>query len=227
MRFFFLLFTNWMEDDQLHPGRDLDLTQVRRALVRLVHEDQAEILGSGRAPRYRLKPAGVLVLVEAVTDPRTPRTFEEVVFLATTAATYRDTLAARLRGEPRAPDRIVHTRLDPVRILRAERRRLEGAVVDLEERVASGLRMEVVAREAGAQPPEVLAELLRAEVGGYQLHPMRSLGELVSKLPPGMARFELGPGMGLRARVLFSPLLEQLRARIGILERLEETLRTA
>jgi hypothetical protein len=53
---------------------------------------------------------------------------------------------------------------------------------------------------------------------------MRSLGELVAVLPPAMARFELGPGMGLRARALFAPLLEQMRARVAILERLERTV---
>jgi len=225
VRFFFLLFTNWMEDDRLRPGLDVDLTQVRRALARLVGEGLAVTLGGGRAPRYRLLPGGVLALVEALTDPRAPRTFEEVVFLATAAASYRDAIADRVRGEPRAPDRIVRARLDPVRILRAERRRLEGAVADLEERVASGLRMEEVARAAPGLAPVALAERLRAEVGGYQLHPMRSLEELVAPLPAEMARFELGPGMGLRARALFSPLLEQLRARVGILERLEGTLR--
>jgi hypothetical protein len=157
-------------------------------------------------------------------NPRAPRTFEEVVFLATAAASYRDAIADRARGAPRAADRIVRARLDPVRILRAERRRLEGAVADLEERVASGLRMEAVARAAEGEAPGALAERLRAEVGGYQLHPMRSLGELVAVLPPAMARFELGPGMGLRARALFAPLLEQMRARVAILERLERTV---
>ncbi len=227
VRFFFLLFTNWMEDDRLRPGLDVDLTQVRRALARLVREGRAVTLGSGRAPRYRLLPAGVVALVEAITDPNAPRTFEEVVFLATAAASYRDAIAERVRGEPRSPDRIVRARLDPVRILRAERRRLAGAVADLEERVASGLRMEAVARAEEGLAPEALAQRLREVVGGYQLHPMRSLEELVAPLPPAMARFELGPGMGLRARALFSPLMEQLRARVAILERLEDTLRGA
>lgn len=221
VRFFFLLFTNWMEDDRLRPGLDLDLTQARRALVRLVADGHAEVLGAGRAPPYRLTPTGVVALVESITDPRVPRTFEEVVFLATAAASYRDAIAERLRGLPRAPDRVVRTLLDPVRILRAERHRLEGAVTDLEERVAAGLKMEAVAKEHPGLPPDALAEKLRAEVGGYQLHPMRSLPELLAGLPPALARQELGPGMGLRARVLFSPLLEQLRARVGILERLE------
>lgn len=224
VRFFFLLFTNWMEDDHLRPGLDLDLTQVRRGVVRLVGDGLADVLGQGRAPRYRLRPAGILALVEALTDTRAARTFEEVVLLANVAATYRDALAERVRGEPRAPDRTVRARLDPVRILRAERHRLQGAVADLEERVASGLRMEEVARANPGLSNTALATRLRAEVGGYQLHPMRSLEELVAVLPDAMARFELGRGMGLRSRAMFTPLLEQLRARVAILERLEGTL---
>lgn len=222
VRFFFLLFTNWMEDDHLRPGLDLDLTQARRALARLVADGHAEVLGTGRAPPYRLTAVGVLALVEGVTDPRVPRTFEEVVFLANAAASYRDALAERLRGLPRAPDRIVRTLLDPVRILRAERHRLEGAVTDLEERIAASLEMEAVAKANPGLSPDALAERLRAEVGSYQLHPMRSLRELVAGLPPGLARQELGPGIGLRARTLFTPLLEQLRARVAILSKLEE-----
>ena len=35
VRFFFLLFTNWIEHDVLRPDQDLDLTQVRRVLARL------------------------------------------------------------------------------------------------------------------------------------------------------------------------------------------------
>jgi hypothetical protein len=36
VRFFFLLFANWVERDLETPGHDLDLTQVRRALDQLV-----------------------------------------------------------------------------------------------------------------------------------------------------------------------------------------------
>jgi hypothetical protein len=221
VRFFFLLFTNWMEDDLLRPGLDVDLTQLRRALARLVEAGQATV-GAGRAPRYRLSPAGVLRLVDGLVDPQVARTFEETVFLATIAASYRVLLAERVRGAPRSPGRRILTQLDPIRILRAERRRLDAVRQDLEARVEGGRRREAFVRAAPAStPPSRLAEQLRAEVGSYQLHPVRSLEALAASLPAPLARWELGPGSGLRARILFTPLLEQVRARLAILDRLE------
>lgn len=223
VRFYFLLFTNWMEDDVLRPGVDLDLTQVRRVLARLVAQGHATV-GDGRHPPYRLVPTGVLHLVDLLVDPRTARSFEEVILLATAAASYRHAIAARAGGAPRAPEARVLARLDPVRILHAERRRLEGALRDLEDRVRHGLEMEALAR-TGPRDVASLTALLQSKGGAYQLHPMRGFSELVAGLPEALARFELGPGMGLRARALFGPLAEQLRARIGILERVTETLR--
>lgn len=223
VRFFFLLFTNWMEDDLLRPGVDLDLTQVRRVLARLVAEGHAH-QASGRRPAYGLRPEGVVHLVDLLVDPRTPRSFEETVFLATAAASYRDAIAQRARGAARAPEARVYARLDPVRILLAERRRLEGAVHDLDDRVRHGLEMEALARTGPDDVPG-MSRLLQSRGATYQLHPMRNFAELVATLPPALARFELGPGMGLRARTLFSPLADQLRARITILDRLVEALR--
>lgn len=223
VRFFFLLFTNWMEDDLLRPGVDLDLTQVRRVLGRLVVEGHATV-GAGRHPRYQLVPTGILHLVDVLVDPRAQRTFEETVFLATAAASYRHAIAARVHGAARAPEARVLSRLDPVRILQAERRRLEGALHDLDERVRHGLEMEALARTGPRDIPGLTA-LIQAQGGAYQLHPMRSFSELVATLPEPLARFELGPGMGLRARALYGPLAEQLRARIGILDRLVVELR--
>lgn len=223
VRFYFLLFTNWMEDDLLRPGVDLDLTQIRRVLARLVGEQHATV-GAGRHPRYALVPSGVLHLVDVLVDPRAARSFEEVVLLATAAASYRHAIAARTAGAPRAPEARVLALLDPVRILHAERRRLEGALHDLEDRVRHGLEMEALAR-SGPREVRALGALLESKGGAYQLHPMRSFSALVEALPEPLARFELGPGMGLRARALFGPLAEQLRARIGILERLTDTLR--
>lgn len=225
VRFYFLLFTNWMEDDVLRPGVDLDLTQVRRVLARLVGQGLATA-EPGRRPRHRLAPEGVLRLVDALVDPRAPRSFEEAVFLVTAAALYRDAIAARVKGAPRAPERRVRERLDPRRLVQAERRRLEGALHDLDDRARHGLAVEALARDR----PELDAAGLAAEVeraGGYQLQAMRPLSELVGALPPAMARFEVSAGIGLRARLLFTPLAEQLRARIAILDRLAEALAAA
>jgi hypothetical protein len=55
VRFFFLLFTNWMESDVLRPGQDVDLTQVRRMLDRLTRAGLAAPVATagGRARERR------------------------------------------------------------------------------------------------------------------------------------------------------------------------------
>ena len=62
VRFFFLLFTNWIEHDVLRPEQDLDLTQVRRVLGRLAEQgwperaSAARRRGGGRPRRRRAPP---------------------------------------------------------------------------------------------------------------------------------------------------------------------------
>ncbi|MFN7144077.1 MAG: hypothetical protein ACK4YP_09890 [Myxococcota bacterium] len=225
VRFFFLLFTNWMGDDHLRPGADVDPTQIRRALGHLADEGLAASAG-GRPPTWTLAAAGVVRLVEAITDPRTPRRFEEVLLLATVATSYADTIAARVRSGGRGDERRVRARLDPRGILRAERRRLADALLDAEERRDAGPELADAARaalSAGADPVAAAAAL-EAKGLRYQLHPVRPLREVMAALPPALRRFELERGLTLRARAMFAPRCEDLRARIGILERLEAEL---
>ncbi len=231
VRFYFLLFTNWMGDDHLRPGADLDATQVRRALRHLAGDGLAreaarDDAATARGPRWSLTSPGIVRLVEALTDPRAPRRFEEVVLLATVAASYAGTIAARVRGGGRGDERRVRARLDPRVILRAERRRLADALVDLEARRDAGPALAAAARRAlaeGADPIEAAAAL-EARGLRYQLHPVRPLREVLAALPEPLRRFELERGLALRARAVFAPLCEDLRARIGLLERLEGEL---
>ena len=54
----------------------------------------------------------------------------------------------------------------------------------------------------------------------YQLHAMRPLRELIRALPAPLQRFEMEHGMALRTRWMFTPLCDELVARIAILDRL-------
>ena len=93
VRFYFLLFTNWMGDDHLRPGTDLDATQVRRTLSHLVDQGLATAKNGG----WTLTGDGIVRLVDEVTDPRASRRFEEVVLLATVATSYADGITAGVR----------------------------------------------------------------------------------------------------------------------------------
>lgn len=223
VRFYFLLFLNWMGEDHRRPEADLDLTQVRRVLEGLAAAGLAAGV-RGRRPVWGLTEAGVLRLCDELTDPRVVRPFEEVLLLAAVAAAYAEIIAARV-GDGAA--RRVRQRLDARSILRGERRRLTDAMHDMEARRDAGPELSGRAREAlaGGLDPVAVAAALEAEGMPYQLHPMRPYREVVAGLPPALARQEVERGHEQRARRLFAPLAEDLRARVGILERLEAQLR--
>ena len=236
VRFFFLLFTNWVEHDVTRPSQDIDLTQVRRTLVRLCHSGLARksltlpLKGGPRGQRFVLSGEGLVLLAEGLTA-RDRLPLEEALFIACFSASYRRAVLARVEGQARAPSAAVRRRveqaLNPRRILRETQRTAAAVLADLEERVASGLRFEALTREAfarGAAETEVVQQMER--LGAYQLHRVRPLGELLLGLPVDLRRFEVNEGMALRSRLLFAPLAERARAEVALLERLTQQLST-
>jgi hypothetical protein len=216
VRFFYLLFTNWMGDDRLLPSSDLDATQTRRAMERHVAAGLAVAEG-GRPPRWRLTPRGVADLVDALTDPRRPKRLEEVVLLVSVAASYGPLIAKRARGAGGADERRARARLEPAAIVRAEVRRLTDALDDMERRRDAGPRLAEAGRRAldgGASPIDAANALARTGLP-YQLHPMRPLPELIAALPPELQRYELAEGPAWRSQAMFGPLADELRARSG------------
>ncbi len=234
VRFFFLLFTNWVEHDVTRPSQDLDLTQVRRTLARLCRSGQAEPLEAApskkvpRGQRYVLTEAGLVSLAESLAAlDRAP--LDEALFVACFAASYRKPILARVLGRVPALSASARRRvaqvLDPVRILREARRSTTTVLADLEERVRASLEMDEAAREAlgtGASEEQAVRKL--EALGSYQLHRVRPLAEVLLGLPEDLRRFELTEGMGVRARLLFAPLAERARAELALLERLEQHL---
>ena len=89
VRFFFLLFTNWIEHDLERPGHDIDLTQIRRVLEALVNADHATSAAprkGERRKRYILTTTGMVALAEDLFAPDHPRPFEEDLFVTCFAA---------------------------------------------------------------------------------------------------------------------------------------------
>ncbi len=222
VRFYFLLFMNWMGEDHRRPEVDLELTQVRRTLLTLATGGMAAG-GAGRRPTWGLTAEGVTRLVEALCDPRAVRPFEHVLLVATVAQTYADIIAARVEG---GHARRVRQHLDARRLLRAERRRLSDALDAMEARRDAGPALSARARESLAAGLDPVAAAAALEAGGmpYQLHPMRPYREVVAGLPAALARLELTEGHQRRARRLFAPLADDLRGRVAILAALEAEL---
>lgn len=241
VRFFFLLFTNWMEHDVLRPDQDLDLTQVRRSLTRLAGVGWAQTAGgakkasagedddkANRGARHTLTSVGLVGLLESLTNPAQRRPFEELLFMACFAASYRDLIAERVDKEPAGAAvsaRRVRELLDPVRILRTARAMLTAVLRDLENRARASVAMTEEARKAreeGATPVQIAERIEKKDA--WQLNRIRSMSEMAATLPEDIVRFELGEGMSLRVRMLFEPMAAQVRAQLGVIDALETQL---
>ncbi len=233
VRFFFLLFTNWVEHDVTRPSQDIDLTQVRRLLERMCRGGGAEPLPEtpgGPRPRgkhYALTEEGVVHLAESLAEvERAP--LDETLFVACFAACYLPAILARVQGRTAlssAARRRVARLLEPVRILRNARRHTAALVADLEERVRSSRELAHAMREASARGATDAQVVERMEsLGSYQLHRVRPLTQVLLDLPEDLRRIELTDAWVVRQRLLFEPQAERARAELALLERLERRL---
>lgn len=229
VRFFYLLFRNWLEVDVRQPGADIDLTQIRRACERLAARGRLRALPvrrrGGRVPRTRhvLTLAGVIALVDELVAPAPARSFEESLFVVLFAASYRAHVIRRVEqaSAPVARKRVARA-LDPKAIVAGLRRELRRQCDDLEERIASGdqLRDAVVrAHAAGADDREIVKTMERLST--YQLHHVRPLGELLLSLAPDVRRHEMTDGITARRELVFGPLLALTRAQLDLLTTIE------
>jgi hypothetical protein len=231
VRFFFLLFTNWIEHDVLRPGQDLDLTQVSRVLERLagagsVARVGARRRGTPRAARFALTRKGLLALVRALVDTRPSRPFEEVLFVVYFTASYRGAILARVEGDAHALAPSERRRavglLDPHRVIEAARRTLILVLADVETRAAEGAVLSGAAHAAraeGALLTEIAGRLER--LSPYQMHRVRPFAEMLTSLPEDLLVFEISEGIDLRVKLIFEPLAEQIRRQLAILEQVE------
>jgi hypothetical protein len=244
VRFFYLLFRNWIEVDVRNPGADLDLTRVRRELDKLGRRGrlrEIDTIGRGRGgvrerrtarrrrglrtprQRYALTLAGVLALVDELVTPSPLRPFEETLFVILFATSYRALVLRRVEqaSAPVAKKRVARA-LDPKLLLASARRDLARQCADLEERIESGDQLREAAAKAfarGTSDRETVAILER--ISPYQLHNVRPLGELLLSLPPDIRRYEIGDGITARRDLMFAPLLQIVRAQLDVIGRLE------
>ncbi|HEY2516192.1 MAG TPA: hypothetical protein VGI39_35215 [Polyangiaceae bacterium] len=219
VRFFFFLFSNWLEHDLLRRTQSLELTQVRRLLGRLVERRWAR---SPAARTFALTPAGLLGLVDEMTGHLDARSFEETLFVVCFARCYAPAILQRVPAARRARAR---TLLDPERLLQEAERRVERVTADLEERVRSSeaMQREALAMRRGGLPEGAIASALDRR-GAYQLQHVRAYAEVMRSLPEDVLRFEVGEGLGVRSEVLFEPMVELAGAQRAIVQRLRGRL---
>lgn len=231
VRFYFLLFRNWLELDIREPGSDIDLTQIRRACDRMHRAGWLERIAPlrtrtspRRRPRARhvLTDAGVVGLVDALVLGTPDRPFEEGLFVILFATSYGGPLVRRVE-----PPRRKHLTkaLDPHRIIANLRHGLARQRSDLEARIDGGNRLvaaSALARKQGAADAEIARHLEKLDP--YQLQHVRPLGELLLSFPRDVRRYEMNEGITARNKLIFEPLLQQARAQQQILDKIELSL---
>ncbi|HEX4385400.1 MAG TPA: hypothetical protein VH083_20715 [Myxococcales bacterium] len=216
LRFYFRLFSNWLEQDILRPSQDLELTQIRRSLQAL---QTAGHCGQPLPKRFVLTEAGLLDTAEKLVDEASVA-FEEMLFVLLFAASYRDVVRARVLGAARQIASSTRHRLgsilDPKRISRLAIRNAARLVGDLEQRIAADRALEEqmtkLLRE-GLSTSEVVKKL--TDGGAYQLQRIKPYTELLLQVPEDLRTAELRSGIATRRQMLFQPLLaraqEELR----------------
>jgi hypothetical protein len=219
VRFFFFLFSNWLEHDLLHATEALELTQVRRVLSRLVARKWAR---PRPARSFVLTPAGLAGLVAALTADIEMRSLEDALFVVCFAQCYVAAIVARA---PVSRRRAIAEQLSTERLLRAAEQRVERVIADLDERVRTSEAMQREARALrGSGVPEAsIAGALDCR-NAYQLQHVRAFGEVMRGLPPDLLRFEMDKGIGLRGEILFAPMAALARAQRGVLGALRKRL---
>jgi hypothetical protein len=232
VRFYFLLFRNWLELDIREPDRDIDLTQVRRACDRLhtagwlerIKPPRRRSASSHRTrARHVLSDAGVVGLVDGLLLGGPDRSFDEGLFVILFAASYGAPLVRRVGRE--ALRKHLLKVLDPHLIIANLRRGLARVRADLEARIEGGNRLLAASRlgrEQGLDDAQIARQLEKLDP--YQLQHVRPLRELLLSFPLEVRRYEMNEGIAARSTLIFEPLLLQARAQQQILDKLELSL---
>lgn len=222
-RFFFLLFTNWSEQDVMAPGQDIELTQMRRVLERFVAARWVAAARKRAVPaktaktakrggRFALTEAGRRGLAESVSDAlEQHRPFEEALFVVCFAASYGAAIRTRMGRASSA--------LDPHHLVARARRDRKALLEDLEERIRSGRSL---AKAVARADRDALRTLDPKE--SYQLHRVRALPDILDSLPEDVRHFEVTRGISVRIDLLFEPLAARTRAELTALDKLEAKL---
>jgi hypothetical protein len=229
VRFFFQLFTNFVEHDVTRPGQDLALTQVRRALDRLAHHrwlrrrGRAQLARGRPGARYVVEDVGLEGLARGLVTESPRRSFEEALFVAMFVTAYGKSVAALAKSKRTA--RALAKLLDARSVLRAAEAHLARVECDLDARAKAGLAMAEEALRVFAATSDAKKAIARLDrPGSYQLHGVRPLGELLAGLPAEVQSFEIEHGIELRVRALFVPLAKRTRAEREVLRGLLESL---
>lgn len=224
-----LLF-NWLEVTKASPELGIQIVQIQRCIKALVDRGGVQLAGGGYRKRFALNRQGVLDLLEDVVLTKDPLPMDQITLVAYILKEYGPLIMNGLiSGESfttKRQERYVSQLLAADEFVVGQLNRLREVERDLSTRLDES--WEIVAYTGaeitkGRDPLEVALSLDSRFT--YQLAHQRSFAEVFSSMPEPLLKREIVDGISGRNRLLFQPLLRQVRSQVDSLESLLAVLK--
>lgn len=229
IRFLLDLFTNWLGHCLEMEGATIANTQISRYVQQLVVDGYARVIEPGSYPRYRLSRIGIIELLTRIVPGSGYLQPEQCVFVYYFIKNYRQRLIDAIEQEgrqfPPALRMEIMALLDVRSVLTSQLRAAELEFIKLEQRLRDSENSARLAQRLfiqGNSTAEVAQEIEKAHP--YELNSMKPLAELMSEIPPDLARWELETGAQRRATDLWSPIRSMLATHLVWLRGVLDTL---
>jgi hypothetical protein len=215
LKFFTELFLNWSDDLDL-TSTPFQNTQLCRYLDGLAADGFTRQATRAKVPTFRLTRLGLLELLNRLTNTAHPLPPAQSFFRLSFLKSYKPWLEQLVKREgsnfPPALATELAALLDIESIIMHEMRRLERALIKLEQRISDARAMsKLTTNRLAAGVP--LADIVR-EIESrypYELNSMKPLRELIASIAPDQRIWELQTGSSLRASVMWQPQREILK----------------
>jgi hypothetical protein len=231
VRFYFELFSNWLESTTGAWTLDLHNAQIQRYLDQLVRAGGAK-RPRRTPPRYQLTPDGLLSLLHTLTARHSLKRLDEFFLVFHILRAYGGRLRALTQKNGPLPSRALSLRVDELVDARAFVQReiaaVERELGRLSLRIEESHKTAELTRQliAKGKPIEQVVSAVEQEFP-YELNSRKPLSELLTQLPPAFRVPELSDIAAQRADDLWRPTLALLSAYLEILRGLLEGERRA
>ena len=209
VRFYFELFSNWLEATTGEWTLSLHNAQIQRYLEQLVRAGAAK-RPRRTPPRYRLTADGLLELLETLTRRQNLQRLDQFFLVFHILQAYGSRLRALTQKSGPLPSRALSLRVDELidprafaaRELTLVERELGRLALRIDESLKTG---ELTRRLLGSgQSLEEVVTAVEREFP-YELNSRKPLNELLRQLPPAFRVHELAEAPVLRAEGLWRP----------------------
>jgi hypothetical protein len=215
VRFFSDLFSNWVQFGGIGVTQAIHNTQVLRFMLALSEDHQAKEIVRGKSPKYRLTRAGVFNLISFLVNrsylSSRPECLLTCYFIKSYSRQLKSMVAASSQEFSRAHKIEIEALLDLSKFIERQISLINNEVVRLNERIEAaneidrdyqqmaraGAKLDAIAKYIGENHP-------------YELNSNRNFSQLLASLPDDVLQWEVSQGFQLRARLIFTPLKEEL-----------------